>query len=209
MEATRDHVPAKVLIDKPYPDDLPVVASCFGCNNRASEDELYVAALVDCARTGWRSDQDLRPRIAAALVRNPALRRRLCAARRVVSCSVRWAVEFEPLVRFVTKLARGHAAYEYGVPELEEPEHIFCQPFEVMTTDEIARFESIERETIWPEVGCRAFRDTAIAWSLPFMGSEGWKVLQPKRYRYAVSHSWGTRVRVVLSEYLACEVSWS
>jgi hypothetical protein len=29
---TDDHVPSKVLLDKPYPDQLPVVNACRSCN---------------------------------------------------------------------------------------------------------------------------------------------------------------------------------
>ena len=33
---TRDHVPPKVLLDEPYPPDLPPVPACDECNNRFS-----------------------------------------------------------------------------------------------------------------------------------------------------------------------------
>ena len=36
----------------------------------------------------------------------------------------------------------------------------------------------------------------------------GWVVVQPDRYRYAVVETGGVVVRMVLSEYLACEVVW-
>src|SRR5690242_14029536 len=46
---TRDHVPPRVFLDKPYPDNVPVVGSCFECNNGASLDEEYVACLLEAA----------------------------------------------------------------------------------------------------------------------------------------------------------------
>jgi hypothetical protein len=38
---TRDHVPSRVLLDEPYPDNLPVVPSREACNtNRKSSTKL-------------------------------------------------------------------------------------------------------------------------------------------------------------------------
>jgi hypothetical protein len=49
---TRDHVPPKVFLDKPYPANLPVVASCARCNSGASVDEEFVAALLEVVICG-------------------------------------------------------------------------------------------------------------------------------------------------------------
>lgn len=38
--STRDHVPSKVFLDEPYPENnLPVVPACETCNNSFSLDE--------------------------------------------------------------------------------------------------------------------------------------------------------------------------
>ena len=37
----------------------------------------------------------------------------------------------------------------------------------------------------------------------------GWVVVQSGRYRYTVSEEVGIRVRMVLSDYLACEAFWN
>jgi hypothetical protein len=49
---TRDHVPSRVLLDEPYPPNLPVVPACRDCNEEASADEEYVACLVECTLAG-------------------------------------------------------------------------------------------------------------------------------------------------------------
>ncbi len=41
-----------------------------------------------------------------------------------------------------------------------------------------------------------------------FKQSVDWIVVQPDRYRYAVTETCRVLVRMVLSEYLACEVVW-
>ena len=35
---TRDHVPSKVLLNEPYPPDLPVIGACQRCNTSYSLD---------------------------------------------------------------------------------------------------------------------------------------------------------------------------
>jgi hypothetical protein len=79
-----------------------------------------------------------------------------------------------------------------------------------LSDEKRSSFEQIAADKIdlWPEIGSRAFL-RAFGKSpdrLPI--SDGWVVVQPDRYRYAVSETGGVLVRVVLSEYLACEVVW-
>ena len=49
---TRDHCPSRVLLDEPYPDNLPVVPACSPCNSRFSADEQYLACLISCVLAG-------------------------------------------------------------------------------------------------------------------------------------------------------------
>ena len=44
---TRDHVPSKVFLEKPYPDNLPVVPCCQKCNEGFSLDEQYLAVYLN------------------------------------------------------------------------------------------------------------------------------------------------------------------
>jgi hypothetical protein len=54
---TRDHIPARVFLDKPYPQNLHVIPACKKCNNASSVDEKYVATMLEwykaiCERDG-------------------------------------------------------------------------------------------------------------------------------------------------------------
>lgn len=40
---TREHVPSKAFLTRPYPQDLATVPACFECNNGFSSDEKYVS----------------------------------------------------------------------------------------------------------------------------------------------------------------------
>jgi hypothetical protein len=46
VPSTRDHAPAKVFLDEPNPENLPVVGACASCNQDASLDEELVRAAV-------------------------------------------------------------------------------------------------------------------------------------------------------------------
>ena len=72
--------------------------------------------------------------------------------------------------------------------------------------DGVARedFESGPTWSLWPEVGSRGMQRLASG----FPDGDAWLDVQPGRYRYMTHVQAGPAVRIVLSEYLACEVSW-
>ena len=61
---TREHCPSKVFLEKPYPDDLPVLPACFECNNSFSSDELYTKMYIkyypDC---GMYFDEEVKNKV--------------------------------------------------------------------------------------------------------------------------------------------------
>ena len=75
---TRDHVPSKVLLDEPYPENLPSVPACSQCNSSFSLDEEYVACLIECILAGSTDPTRInRMRIRDILKKRPALTSRL------------------------------------------------------------------------------------------------------------------------------------
>lgn len=71
---TRDHVPSKIILDKPFPENLPVVPACNKCNQDFSKDEEYFACLIECVLRGTTEPVKLkREKIKDILVRKPQL----------------------------------------------------------------------------------------------------------------------------------------
>jgi len=206
--STRDHVPSRVLLDKPYPPDLPVVESCERCNASFALHEQYVACLVECALVGsCAADAVRRDKIRRILCDTPALASRLAKSRQEDdSGGVVWTAEVDRVREVALKLARGHVAYEFSEPRLDEPEHVGFVPFAAMSQDQRQAFESSPPQGLWPEIGSRAFIRAAKSWAQP--QADAWRVVQDGRYRYSVTQSDEMVVRMVLSEYLACEVVW-
>lgn len=206
---TRDHVPSKVLLDEPFPENLPVVPACVTCNSRFSLDEEYVACLVECALTGSADlSSTSREKVGRILKGRPALASLIASSRHQdLWGHIVWEPDKARVQNVVLKLGRGHAAYECSEPQLDEPESISFVPLCAMSTEEQRWFETPPFDRGWPEIGSRAFHRSLIVDSEVFLDN-GWHIVQPGRYRYLVSHSGPIAVRLVLSEYLACEVVW-
>jgi len=206
---TRDHVPSKVFLDEPYPENLPVCPSCLACNNDLSLHEEYLACLLECVLAGEVDSSKIRrSRIGALLDRKPLVVERLRNARSEIDGVPTWSVETERVKAVVLKLARGHAAYELNEPQIDPPTYIDFKPLICMDQTERETFEGSGSGALapWPEVGSRAMQRLLVAGSDVF--AEGWLVVQEGNYRCRVSQEGGVTVQMVLREYFACEVAW-
>ncbi len=207
---TREHVASRVFLDEPFPDDLPVVFSCHECNNGFSRDEEYLACLIDCVVSGSTDPASVqREKVRRSLQHSPALAARIAVGRSEDgSGTVIWKPQEDCVRSVIVKLARGHAAHQYSEPRLEEPEHVMIVPLMRMSAEQRGAFENLPESPGWPEIGSRAFVNMFVVGNDGYDAEGGWTVLQKGRYRYAVSQPGETVVRIVLSEYLACEVVW-
>lgn len=204
LDETRDHVPSRVLLEKPFPENLPVVPACGKCNNSCARDEEYLACLVECAIAGAVATASKRPRVRAILERSAGLLARLTAARYASSGQIGFSAETERVRNVLIKLARGHAVFEENEPQLAAPASVSFSPFTAMSDEQRAMFESAtDPRGFWPEVGSRAMYRVMLGEG----GPGGWIEVQANRYRYRV-HQGGTVVHIVIAEYLAAEVAW-
>ncbi len=205
---TREHVPPKVFLDRPYPDNLPIVEACAECNNGFSMDEEYMACLLDCTISG-AVDPDLiqRENIKRTLKKRPALALRLQNAMKKNGDGIMFDVEFERVNNVVRKIAIGHVLFEFNLLLSETPK-IAMAPFATLSEDQIHNFENIDfmMPDVWPEVGSRSMQRLIIAEGKVY--NEGWITVQADRYRYAAIQLERVEARMVFSEYLACQVTW-
>lgn len=202
---TRDHVPPKALLDTPYPENLPVVASCASCNASASVDEQYVAALLEVAVCGTTDPAGLeRAKIRRTIERSPALASRLeqsFSATDEETISI--TPEFDRVHRVLEKMARGIWRFETSEPTGLMSAEVLCQPVEMVEPDELDAFMTLEPPQILPEVGSRMMQRVLLA-DRSGIANE-WQHVQPGRFSYGVQA--GGTVRMVLRDYLLAEVS--
>jgi hypothetical protein len=200
-----------VFLSDPLPNDLPVVEACKECNQGFSLDEEYVACLIECSLHGSTAPEcHQHAKVKRILMEKPSLASLLNECRTMTENGTMVWIPDEARVRNVLhKLARGHAAFELSLPQLEEPVRTQAIPFVCMTQSERDEFEEVQSGEIlaWPEVGSRAF--LRVCGAKPFADQNGpWICVQENRYRYAVDQQGGVLVRMVIAEYLGCEVEW-
>lgn len=219
-EATREHAPSKVLLDSPYPENLPVVAACRPCNNGFSSDEEYLACLIESVIAGTtKLDKIERPSIAKLLARSPALLARIEQARYESEGRTYFSIEEERVKNVALKLARCHAVFELSQLCSDEPKSFWCAPLELLSEETRETFDSAHVTHMLGEVGSRGMQRQYVV-QLPLKNGDGhssalgfiatdWVDVQEGRYRYLAIHEAGeVCVRIVIREYLACEVVW-
>jgi hypothetical protein len=206
--ATRDHVPSRVLLDEPYPENLPVVPACDVCNQGFSADEEYVACLVECILSSSTYPSKLsRNNIQRILTKKRALRARLTNAQRELGGIVQFRIEDERVRNVFVKLGKGHSLFELNEPQYEMPSHLTFATLNSLEDESLKNFEAAPSLNILPEVGSRAMQRL---FSQESKLSSSWVVVQPGRYRYLASVAdTGIIVRIVLSEFLAGEIVWN
>jgi len=202
---TKEHVPSRVLLDRPLPDNLPIVEACKSCNNGFSLDEEYLACLLDCILSGSVNPEDLqRENIKRTMKKRPSIAKKMKNALKEVNGKRYFKIEYDRVERVVLKIAQGHILYE--INELyRDSATVQIAPFSCMEEGDIQAFENLPQQNVCPEVGSRGMQRLMTRQDLQ---PSGWIIVQPNRYRFTVLHSERTEVRMVLSEYLACRVFW-
>ncbi|PKA72762.1 hypothetical protein ATI02_5848 [Pseudomonas baetica] len=206
---TRDHVPSKVLLDEPFPLALPVVPCCKTCNNSFSFDELYLACFIECVIHGTTDPEKMsRTKIKRILEERPQLRDSIERSKSQNGENLIWIPDDTKVKNIIMKLARGHAAYELSEPQMSAPEYIRIAPYGTLSEEEHADFENSPSLSLWPEIGSRAFVNSLIA-NNNINLVNGWSVIQDSTYRYMVSYEDGISIKIVMREYLFCEIIFS
>ncbi len=207
---SRDHVPSKALLDRPYPENLSTVTTCEECNAGYSSHEEYLSAFLSAVISGSSAPDAKRfPGAARILRRGTRLRKRIAQARRVQGHlweepEMTWIPETRRIEGVIVKNARGHVLFELGEQVAESPSYVWVAPLCRMSEAHRAEFEFPSAPlTGWPELGSRAMYRLVNG----ECGPGGWLTVQHGVYRFAVDE--GPTVRIILREYLAAEVSWA
>ena len=205
---TRDHVPSRILLEEPYPQNLPVVPCCDKCNQGFSLDEEYIACLLECVLCGTTDIEQLqREKIKRILQNKEPLRQKILKSKVEIEGQVSFNVELDRMENVLIKLAKGHAKYENSEPIFEKPTSIGFKPVPTMTQNEIDTFLADTPLTKSPEVGSRAMQNFLIDSNNNTYSH--WTIVQPEIYSYSVSVTPGRlSVKIILWDYLAAEVIW-
>lgn len=104
---TRDHVPSKCLLDKPYPENLPVVGCCYECNQSFSSDEIYFACFIECVKSGSTKLEHIsREYIKNIFNKKPFLQKRIENATKIKNNQIEFYPEIERIKKCITKVSK-------------------------------------------------------------------------------------------------------
>lgn len=206
---SKEHVPSKVFLDKPHPENHPTINICNNCNSGFSLDEQYVACLIECACIGSADPDNIqREKIKKTLKRSPALATKLQHAFIAKGAGKEISIEEKRLKNVIMKIARGLVAYELEEPTLYSPTSFEIAPLQCLSLKTREAFEAPVKSSMWPEIGSRAMLRMVLIDDNNRSYINEWIELQPGRFRYLTSVGRGISIRFVISEYLACEVLW-
>lgn len=115
---TRDHVPPRLLLERPFPKNLHTVPSCLSCNRGASKDEEYFLGLIAQVSLSPFIGAKLEPggTLDRAFTRSPAFEQLFLDAAGVDEDTGKPFVrpELPRVTRVVKKIAIGLFALRYG-----------------------------------------------------------------------------------------------
>ncbi len=211
VETNLDHIPSKCILDRPFPENLPTICICRLCNTSFCTDEEYFIAFLGSVLAGTTDpNQQVVERAKKTLSKNFRLQDEIEAQLRFEKDAngndlVTFVPDIDRIRNVVVKNARGHVLFEHGQPANGEPEHVAIQPLPTLTPEAVRYFETIDYGAGWPEVGSRLMSRLI---SAEDMRPDGWVIVQPNVYRFAVVDNGQFVVRTVIREYLATEVVW-
>lgn len=203
---TRDHLPPKVFLDPPYPENLYVVGACEQCNHGFSLDEQYTACIIECARLCTIDLNSLeRDKVIRILGNNPSLLQRIRESYIDIAEGTQFHIEYDRVNNIFMKLAQGHAVFDLNDPKLDQPDEFSTGLLSGLSNAEYRRFTSPSRLSLIPEIGSRAMLRVYIFEGMPHIE---WITVQEGRYRYLVTVEHNIIVRLIFSEYLWFEAIW-
>jgi len=217
---TRDHVPSKCLLERPYPTNLPVVGCCNTCNQDFSKDEQYFVCLIESVLCGSTDPEKIKRYSVAKMMRNsPALRKRIESSKTEVNGQIAFVPEIDRINNVMLKLARGHAAFELSQPCREQPDHFWWGPLSLLPEENQEAFNSVHFQKVFGEVGSRNLQRLMVTEMTQASESgdrqnirmliNDWVDVQDDQYRFIAIDDMGQIViRIVVAEYFACEVAW-
>lgn len=200
IPTTRDHIPSKVFLSKPYPSNLQVVPAGEACNNTFSKDELFLAFLIDyLIMLASPSSDALMDLIKERYSIYDSLESRVfdCITK---DSDGRFSIKLENsrIENVLLKFAACHMFYETGTKMFNPPSHLTYWFLRQMTSNLLYEFNNPAEDPIFPELGSRLMQRI-------FAERNSWITIQEGKYRYYINAGTTCYVRLAIREFLFCE----
>lgn len=182
---TRDHIPSKVLLDKPYPENLPRVFCCYDCNQSFSTDEEYFACIIEYLVAGTKTFEKIqRKKIKDLLLKKEHLRNRIELNITEKGDQLTFDFTNTVLKNVLKKIMFGHLSYELSNPYIQNPDYLEFNTIDNLTEKEFQNFILESAIDIVPEIGTRASLSHIVINNCPI---STWKIVQKNNYQYKLS----------------------
>lgn len=214
VATTREHVPSKAFLHEPYPENLPTVPACLACNNGYSEDEKYIACFLDVLKSSIYADYNCQEQTEQRIEKDKKLASTIKEQIKIIDGKVYYNPDNQRLVRILNKLARGHAGFEFDRIDFDDSDIDIWYDF-VFNISEVGMiaFNELPEMDKAPEIGSRGDVTPFIVQNVETgeaFGLASWHEVQEDHYRYQVSFNsnGGITVKIVIFEFLYCEVNF-
>jgi len=208
---SREHIPSKIFLNEPYESNLAILPSCIKCNNAFSENEQYLACLIDYVQYKLSKLKTVkRKKIEKTFKTRPHIKNEFEKSTKYTNDGNLEYIEFshERIKTILLKLSIGHAIYSLSSICLGEPSFINYKFYIQLTKDEMANFNLEPISNIIPEFGSReGIYISMLDEGIPITT---WNIVQNGQYRFLAYEDKGsTNIRIVIGEYFYIEVIWT
>jgi len=211
---SREHLPSRIFLDTPYPEEYSIVPACKKCNSGFSTDEVYVSCFIDKLRNAISKNiNPLREKTVSSINHDKELARALNEQIRTDGEKIFVKYEPEPFSKILTKLAKGHLCQMQD--KVFESDCLFNCNFKFspdLSEVERYHFEELPLAGMINECGSDFTHGLIIVEGigLPSQAFVPWNEIQEGNYRYLTYFDHDNYiVRIVICETLFAEVLFS
>ncbi|MDO7284684.1 hypothetical protein Q5W88_16305 [Shouchella clausii] len=214
---TREHIPSKVFLNRPFPEHLSTLPACKSCNNSYSHDELFVSLLIQLLKQKYYGSNYSFSNEVNSRIENKRNIETVKNIKNVINTGELNVYQHQ-VSRVLTKLAIGHAVWEiFGEFCIEDVEvtsdtanisYAFLNELSQKEVDEFFSYFDITNQVL-PEVGCRAYEHILV---LEQDGEEpkyflDWVEVQESEYLYTC-YRFGDEiiVKIAINSFLFAKV---
>ena len=227
---SREHIPSKTFLKKPFPENLYTVPSCKKCNNSFSQDELYTRIVIDTLQSSIKQNT-LCVCTNSISAKYPQISKSVFEE--ISSYITKNETGISPfhfrsdrIKQIVEKLARGHAVYELSEAFNTDEEGNWLIASSFYSFRPLLSQETIDdydcavdiRNCLLPEIGSRVY-DKIYPVQIPITQIDDnhlcvlrsvlldWTDIQDGAYRYiAIIDGTRIQVNIVIDEFLYASV---
>lgn len=210
---TREHVPSKSLLIEPFPENLPTIPACFECNNGFSADEEYFVCFLEILKSIVYENYSIGKHVNDILSKKESLHRLIESQISSKGSYIYPSFDINRFKRIITKLAIGHAGYEYDDLNFDGATNLWFEFAPNISEEHKAEFERPKLLGVIPEISSRFSGSACIIQNVDngeVFALSDWITVQEQRYSYNVSlnDSGGVSVKMIILDFLYCQVDF-